>query len=89
MLQALADGETSPAALAALAHQRYAATVVRRTRRFEGSQRGLSSAPEDDLARLAMNRRADGPVEPRDCESAEPISGCGAAVGRGPGFGVD
>src|ERR1700722_10872724 len=95
MLRALADGETRPLALAALADQRLRATsaaVVRRTRRLQGTQPSLSPASEDDLGTVAINRTAEGPIGPRDCEAAGPVSGCGAAAGRGArsgrGFGT-
>ena len=87
MLKALADGETSPSSTGGAgrsATARHPATVVRRTRRFERTQSGVSSTAEDGPRRAAINRTADGPTGPRDCESAEPLSGCGAATGRGP-----
>jgi transposase len=88
MLKALADGETNPTALAALADGRLRATpVVRRARRVHSAQPRLPEAVADGLAGAAIDRRADRSTRPRDGESAPPASGRGRAVGRGAGSG--
>ena len=59
MLKALADGETNPAALAALADERLRATpgtVVRRARCLYGVKRRLPAAAEDGLGGIAIDR---------------------------------
>ena len=70
MLKALADGETNPAALAALAHERYPGTVVRRAGRLYGTERRLPATAEDGIRGIAIDRRADGPTGPGDGQSA-------------------
>ena len=58
MLQALADGETNPATLAALADQRLRATapIVRRLQCVHDAESRVSPAPEADAGRIAIDR---------------------------------
>jgi hypothetical protein len=95
MLKALADGETDPAALAALADQRLRATPAQLHDALGaciGAQSGLSPAGEDDAGGLAIRRAADRSTGPGDGESAPPASRCSREAGRGPrargGFGA-
>ncbi len=95
MLKALADGETDPAALAALADQRLRATPAE-LRDALGActelnpiyRRLVNMAPGG----LAIDRAADRPTRPGDRRSAAPASGCSRAAGRSPrsgsGFGA-
>src|SRR5437762_1721641 len=77
MLKALADGETNPAALAALADQRLRATPaqLRRARRVRRAQPCLPTAAEDGVGGIAIDRRADRPTGPGDGQSAQPAPG--------------
>src|SRR5215469_3714538 len=59
MLQALAGGETDPAALAALAQAGHFGPVVRRAKRLHRAQPGVSVVDQDD-----------GSTRPKDRESA-------------------
>jgi transposase len=84
MLKALADGETNPAAVAALADARLRATpgtVVRRARRLYGAKRRLPAAAEDGVGGIAIDRRAHPSTRPRDGDSAQPPPGRSPAVG--------
>src|SRR5262250_3196172 len=68
MLQGLADGETNPVALAALADQkitRYTGTIVCCARRAHGPQTRVPTAPEDGTVAVATPRAADRSTGPR------------------------
>ncbi len=81
MLKAIADGETNPAALAALADKRLRATQ-------EQLRDALSACTdEDDAGGVAIPRTADQPSRPRERKPAEPAYGCCAPAGGGPRFG--
>ena len=69
MLQALAEGETDPAALAALADQRLRATSAQLRDALgcvHGAQPGLPPAGEDGARGVAIDRAADRPTGPGD-----------------------
>jgi transposase len=86
MLKALAEGETNPAALAALADERlarHAGTVVRRARRLYGVERRLSAATEDGVGGIAIDRRADRRTGQGDGQSAQRSPRCRSAAGGG------
>ena len=91
----LAEGETNPSTLAALADRRPRATeqqlcdALGASKELNQMYRRLA---EDGPRRAAPNRTADGPTGPRNCESVEPLSGCSSTAGRGSrtrsGFGT-
>jgi Transposase len=95
MLKALAEGETDPAALAALADQRLRATSAQ-LRDALGACTELNPVyrrlVKMALDELQLIRAADRPTGPGDCRSAAPASGCRRAAGRSPrpgsGFGA-
>ena len=69
MLHALADGETDPAALAALADSALAGDarpIARRLRCVRGSPSGVSAAGEADARRIAPDRRPPRPTRSAD-----------------------
>ena len=94
MLQALADGETNPTSLAALADKKLRATQAScATRwRLHGAQPGLPPAPEDGTGGIAIPRAADRQAGAGDGESSQPAPGGSAAARRGArsrsGFGA-
>jgi transposase len=99
MLQALAEGETNPAALADLADQRLRATSTQ-LRDALGActelnpvyRRLVKMALEELQLGVAIDRAADRPIGPGDCKSAPPAPGCSPAASRSPrsrgGFGA-
>ena len=92
MLQALAEGETNPAAFAALADEtlaRHAGTIMRCTGAVHGPQPGVPSAAQDGTRAVAIHRATDRPTGPRDGESTQPASGRGERLAEMPGLGVD
>ena len=76
MLKALADGETNPAALAALAHERLRATPEQLCD-AHGAQARVSTAAEDGPGAIATPRAADRSTGPRaaDPASRNPLRG--------------
>jgi hypothetical protein len=84
MLQALADGETSPTALAALADERLRATPEQLCDAL-GACTELNAVYRRLLKMafggIAIDRRADRPTGPGDGQSAQPAPGCRRAVG--------
>ncbi len=94
MLKALADGETDPAALAALADQRLRATPAQlhdalgACTELNPAYRRLAKMPLEGV----QSSSADRSTGPGDGESAPPASGCSREAGRGPrargGFGA-
>ena len=84
MLKALADGETNPTALAALADKKLRATSAQLCDALGAcseTQPSLSAVAEDDARGIAIDRRANRPTRPRDGESAQSASGRGRAAG--------
>ena len=88
MLNALADGETNPVALAALAHQRLRATPEQLCDALgvHGAQARVPTAPENDTGALANPRAADPSAGPRAGYFAPSAPGCGPAASGGSGF---
>ena len=87
MLQALADGETDPAALAharrpALA--RHARATVRCLPRVRDAASGLPSIAHAHAGRTAHDRGSPGPTRSADGRPAHRPPRCGAASRRGP-----
>src|SRR5437588_1261890 len=85
MLKALAEGETNPAALAALADARYAGAIVRRARCVHRPPARLPAAPEHGARAVAIPRAADRPTGPGNGQSAPSAPGCRPAAGGGAG----
>ena len=86
MLKAMAQGETSPTTLAALADKtlaRNAGTAVRRARRMYRVERRLPAAARDGIAGIAIDRRADRPTRPGNGQPAQRTPGRRSATGRG------
>jgi transposase len=89
MLKALAEGETNPAALAALADERLRATPEQLCDgRLYGVERRLPAAAEDGVRGIAINRRADQPTGP-GAESAPAAQDAVERLAEVPGLGVD
>ena len=85
MLHAVGDGETDPAALAALADSALAGNaraIARRLRRVRGSSSSLSAAGEADARRIAHDRRPPRPTRSADGAAARAPPRCGATLGR-------
>ena len=95
MLKALADGETDPAALAALAEQRLRATPAQLHDALGACTElnpGLSPTGKVDDRGLAIRRAADPSIGAGDRESAPAAPGCSREAGGSPrarsGFGA-
>jgi transposase len=90
MLKALADGETNPAALAALADQHLRATPEQLCDALSACtdlKTRVPKAPEDGAGAVAIPRAADRPTGPGDGQSAQSAPGCSQAAGGGAGSG--
>lgn len=86
MLKALADGETNPASLAALADRRLRATPEQLCDALgvHGSQPHLSAIAKDDARGVAIDRRTNCQTGQGDGQLAPAISRPGKATGGGP-----
>ena len=92
MLQAVADGETSPTALAALADRRLRATPEQLGDALgacTGPRAHLPAVAGNDARRTPVTRHADGPARPGYGTAARVASGGRRAVGRSAGTRVD
>jgi hypothetical protein len=87
MLKALAEGETDPAALAALADERLRATPEQLCDALgaHGPEARLPTTPEDGAGAIAIPRAADRPTGQGDGQSTQPAPGRSRAAGRGAG----
>jgi hypothetical protein len=85
MVKAIAEGETNPATLAALADQRLRATPEQLcdARCVYGVERRLPAAAEDGIGGIAIDRRADRPTRPGNGQSAQRAPRCRSAAGGG------
>jgi len=85
MVKAIAEGETNPATLAALADQRLRATPEQLcdARCVYGVERRLPAAAEDGIGGIAIDRRADRPTGSGNGQFAQPAPRCRSAAGGG------